>query len=254
MYCRHICFAADYCNIIDCCFIGALYSINIVPDYNIVIMRLVLGLLDMKLLLALLITLLPAAASDRIDQLKNYLGQRDQLARIYMPQQITEGEQVEVLVQAPGAESVTILGSRSSEGNPSTLGLHLGADAISLATTKLDASGRANVSLLVPAKPLVAEPVIDKAEQKRLKAEKKKAKAEGKKGEKVKAEPDIYYIEAILTYPSGEERRALNFGANAAFVGFNGMRVMPVVKDNSGAANMARSFVPAMAGLPVGSY
>ncbi len=213
----------------------------------------------MKLLLALLLTLSPALASDRIEQLKNYLGQRDQLARIYMPQQITEGEQVEVLVQAPGAESVTILGSRSSEGNSSNLGLHLGADAISLANTKLDDSGRATIALVIPAKPVVEIPSEPTKEEKKAAklAEKKlskEEKAESKKEKKAKPEPDIYYIEAVIHYPNGLERRALNFGSNASYIGFNGMRLMPVSKDNSGAANMARSFVPAMAGLPVGSY
>lgn len=218
-------------------------------------------IITMKLLLALLLTLSPALASDRIDQLKNYLGQRDQIARIYMPQQITEGEQVEVLVQAPGAESVTILGSRSGEGNTSNLGLHLGADAMNLATSKLDDSGRATVALAIPAKPVAAEviPSEPTKEEKKLAkiAENKLSKDEKKaarKAKRAKPDPDIYYIEAILTYPDGLERRALNFGANAAYIGFNGMRVVPVAKDNAGAANMAKSFVPAMAGLPVGSY
>ncbi len=198
----------------------------------------------MILILALILSISPACANERIDKLKNYLGQRDRLARIYMPQQITEGESVDVLVQAPGAESVTILGSRSNTGYASSLALQLGADAIELAKAKLDAVGRAGLTLAIPLKPVVPEPV----------PEKKAKKVKGEKKVKVKIEPDIYYIEALITYPDGLEVKALNFGANAIYVGYNGMRVVPPVKDNAGAAQMARSFVPGMAGLPVGSY
>ncbi len=201
----------------------------------------------MKLLLALLITMLPAAASERIDQLKSYLGQREQIARIYMPQQATQGEPMQVLVLAPGASSVTLLGSRANSGLESELGLQLGADPLPLATAALDASGRASLALNIPVKPVV---VITNQEE--SKAEKKKSKKE--KSKKVKAEPDIYYIEAVIEYPNGDKRKAMIFGASANYIGFNGVQVVPPVKDNGGAASMARSFVPGMAGLPVGNY
>ncbi len=200
----------------------------------------------MKLFLALLITMLPAVASERIAQIKDYLGQREQVARIYMPQQAIQGEPMQVLIVAPGASSVTVSGSRASDAEP-----------LRLVSAPLDASGRVNLSLDIPVKPV---PVVEEASVKSNKeltaaekSEQKKSKKE--KQMKSKPEPDVYYIEAVLDYPSGEQRKAMVFGSSASYVGFNGVQVLKPIKDAGGsAASMARSFIPGMAGMPVGNY
>jgi len=202
--------------------------------------------------------MLPVLANERVDKLRDYLGQRDEIGRIYMPQQLTQGQAAQILVMAPGAESVTVYGSRQREGNTSGLGLMLGADAITLAEAKLDASGRADLSLVIPAKPVVVTPEPTIEELKAAKRAEKKLSKEEKKAarlaKRAKPDPDIYYIEAVLSYAGGVQRKALVFGSNASYIGFNGMQVLPAAKDNAGVAQMARSFIPGMAGLPVGSY
>ena len=170
----------------------------------------------MKVLLCLLISVfLPVQASENISKLKNLLGQREQIPKLYLPQQVIEGQEIEVLVLALGAKSVRISASRNQE------------ESITLAESELDPSGRASFKLSPPPKT--------------------------KASENPKA-PDLLFLEALLTYPSGETKTALVFGSNAADQGFNAVQVVQASKDNSAAANMARSFIPGMAGLATGNY
>lgn len=146
---------------------------------------------------------------------------------MYIPEKIIVGSPLEILVAAPGAKEIVLLGSESGSGIEKypQLDLRLGKDFKQLASKTLE-DGKSKVSFVVN---------FDEEQAKNL-------------------ENKDYFFEALIVYSSDDGQadsleRAVTFGSNANFTGNNAVRISPAPKDNSGVANMAKNFLPGLNNL-----
>lgn len=172
-------------------------------------------------LVLLLICLGFSAAKADISQLQQFLKQREEVAKVFLPQQLMVGDSGKILVRAPGAKKVTLLGSFENNGCTAypQLSLRLGEEHHVIA--EINMHGTSQVSY-----PLAWD------EEQMLKIINKD-----------------YFIEAVVTYEeAGQDidKRAAVFGSSATFIGYNGIRIVPRPKDRSGLAEMARTMIPGM--------
>ena len=165
-----------------------------------------------------------------LDTLKYMLNAREQEPRMYLPDIVMLGTDLNVLVIAPGAKKVVLYGS-NEEGETEIDGekLRLGKDLRVLGETNISAAkqeSRANFKI-----PLDKEKDAELANK-------------------------FYAFEALITYENpqtGAEvtRRASFFGANASFSNNNAVKILAPPKDHANTANMARSMIPGLGPNPV---
>lgn len=150
-----------------------------------------------------LLALMPMAKAD-ISGLKQFLKDRNSEPRLYLKDSVIIGNQVDLLVVAPGASRVQLLGSSTYAGIQDfpELGLRLGQDYKELGAKDLD--GESKVSFSVPFK------------------------------DNTLVETN-YFFEALILYPDGSIKKASTFGANGS-AGYNTIRIS-AEPQKGGAAN-----------------
>lgn len=179
-------------------------------------------------ILAILLGLfLPVQAND-FTTLRYMIKARDQEPKLYLPDTVIIGNDVNLLVVAPGAKKVELYGS-SQAGETEINGskLRLGNGAALIDSKEIQNGDRENFKFNLD-KQKYAD-LINK----------------------------FYMFEALVTYTNpltGEDevRNASFFGASASFTNNNAVKILPPPKDNAGLANMARSMIPGL--NPVGGY
>ncbi len=170
------------------------------------------------------------ALANELGMLKYMLKAREQEPRMYLPDVSSIGNPINILVLAPGAKKIVLYGS-NQEGENSIAGqlLRLGTDFRVLGEVKTEKDARAEFQ--IPLDPVKDIELADK----------------------------FYAFEALVTYENPENgqevvRRASFFGANASFSNNNVVKILPISKDHSGMANMARSMIPGLGMNQQGNY
>lgn len=164
-------------------------------------------------------------ASAGVESIREQLRSRNSSPRIFLPERAIVGEDMEIVVLAPGAKEVELLGSYDNSGIEEfegELSLNLGKEFKSFGKATLsEEKGRAN-----------------------FKVNLSKLEDVGKR----------YYFEAIIHYPGkylDRMQKALVFGSNAAFRGNNTVVIAPQPgKGKSAQFDFIRSVLP---GLSAGS-
>ena len=179
----------------------------------------------MKKLLCLLLCIYPilpaSARTKNFGILKSMINNRQNEAKVYIPDRAVVGSKIEVIVDAPGASKVILFKSNNEgESEYQDAKLRVPADR-----DLIGESSRDNASFIVDIPLGEYSELINK---------------------------DIYF-DAIAEYKNDygvERKKAMFFGANAAFSNVNSVRIVAPAKNNAGAEAIIRSIAPGLLNRP----
>jgi hypothetical protein len=185
-----------------------------------------LKLFKISLLVSLISGLFVPTFAD-ITGLRSYLKGRDSMPRMYIPDNVFLGEAAEIVVVAPGADSVELLGSFEEAGiedYDQDLNLKLGKEFKSWGKKDIkEGSNRVAFAL-----PFTDEASIDKN----------------------------YFVEAVISYKDGGSERvekAFPFGSSASYIPFNFFRISAQPKKGGAASlDLVRTLLPGLGPINTG--
>jgi hypothetical protein len=179
------------------------------------------GIILSQILICLYIYLPCQARTSNFGMLKSMINNRQNEAKVYIPDRALIGSKIDIIVDAPGAQKIILFQSNSAESSDyEGTELKVGGDKMIVGESPLSS---ANFVIDIPIEEYTS--LVGK---------------------------DIFF-DAIAEYKTDfgvERKKATFFGANAAYSNQNAVRVIAPKKSTAGTEAMIRSIAPGLLNKP----